>query len=64
MERSNYHLCYSEALVKASSARAADVRNAYLDLADFYRRKLEESRSSYQTPEDLGHCFGEQILAA
>ena len=64
MEQSNYHLCFQEALAKAISAKASNVRDAYLDLADFYRRKLGGNLSYYPSHEELGHRSVEQRLAA
>jgi len=40
MARVNYARCFEEALRKAFAAQSPQARNAYLDLASFYRRKL------------------------
>jgi hypothetical protein len=38
----DYRARYDAALSKAFAAQSAEVRNAYLDLASFYRMKMEE----------------------
>ncbi len=43
MQQSNYRAEFDAALSKAFAARSPEVRNAYLELATFYRRKLEEA---------------------
>jgi hypothetical protein len=40
MARVSYARCFEEALCKAFAAQSDQAREAYLDLASFYRRKL------------------------
>jgi len=49
--------CFHEAMAKAFSARSPEARLAYLDLADFYRRKLNGEVQMQPSAEILRTCL-------
>jgi hypothetical protein len=57
MNQATCQLHVEEALAKASAARTANVRTAYLELASFYQRKLDDLACFAFRPEAATHCF-------
>jgi len=58
MDQITYHHRLQEARAKARSAQAASVRVAYMDLADFYQRKLDERAPTSAIVQERNPCFG------
>jgi hypothetical protein len=47
MDEIDYRRRFQQALSKAFAAQSVDVRNAYFDLASYYRDKLEAPFEAY-----------------
>jgi hypothetical protein len=50
MDEIDYRGRFQQALSKAFAAQSVDVRNAYFDLASYYRDKLEAPFEAYPLP--------------
>lgn len=58
MDAPDYSSRFDAAVAHAFASSDAGVRRAYLDLADFYRRKLSERLNIYPSPELLNKAVG------
>jgi hypothetical protein len=57
MAPNEYCSCFHEAMAKAFGARSPATRLAYLDLADFYRARLNGRVQLQPSPEILASCL-------
>ena len=63
MDAFDYQRQFDDAPEQAFAARDSTVRSAYLDLADFYREKLEE-RAQMRRAGEIIRSFRERRSAA